>query len=209
MSNSDIRVVVSESNPIGVQMEYTTNYNKLTSKPSINGVELVGNKTTQDLHIETGTENWELINTADFSETAVDTVEFTVDSENKPFELKNYKLIIELLESNGNRWHLKTTGMSSQNFFYMNSTAQSLYKNGRQVIVEPLYSYDKILNIKYTVPPPNIMYGQSQVPQLLQYYTYNNAVETAKSDLFPIKGFRIELQNAVTGKIYLYGVRNG
>lgn len=153
-------------------------------------------------------ENWELINTADFSETGVDTVEFTVDSENNPFELKNYKLIIELLESNGNRWHLKTTGMSSSNYFYMNSTQQALYKNGRQVIVEPLYSYDKILNIKYTVPPPNIMYGQSQVPQLLQYYTYNNAVETAKSDLFPIKGFKIELQAVVTGKIYLYGVRN-
>lgn len=202
-----IRVNVTQDAPIGVQMEYTTNYNKLTNKPSINGVELVGNKTTQDLNIETSNETWELINTADFSETAVDTVEFTVDSENKPFELKNYKLVVELLESNGNRWHLKTTGMG-KNYFYMNSSQQALYRNGRQVIVEPLYSYDKILNITYTVPPPNIMYGQSIVPQLLQYYTYNNTVETAKSDLFPIKDVRIELQNAVTGKIYLYGVRN-
>lgn len=154
-------------------------------------------------------ENWELINTADFSETGVDTVEFTVDSENNPFELKNYKLIIELLESNGNRCHIKTTGMSSSNYFYLNASAVALYRTGgQQVIIEPAYSYDKILDIKNTCPPPTCLYAESQAPQWLNYYTYNGAVVKSKSDLFPIKGVKIELQNAVKGKIYLYGVRN-
>ena len=34
----------------------TTNYNELSGKPKINGVELIGNKTTKDLGIEAGKE---------------------------------------------------------------------------------------------------------------------------------------------------------
>ena len=59
--NCNVRVVVSENSPVSVNMGEAYNYNTLQNKPKINGVELVGNKTTEDLLIDTG-DKWELIN---------------------------------------------------------------------------------------------------------------------------------------------------
>ncbi|MBQ7257767.1 MAG: hypothetical protein IJS60_08755 [Abditibacteriota bacterium] len=47
-----IIVNVREDTPINVSMSEAYNYNTLTNKPSINGVSLVGNKTTEDLNID-------------------------------------------------------------------------------------------------------------------------------------------------------------
>lgn len=58
---TDINVdLVTENVEIPVNIEKkggTSNYNELENKPSINGVELVGNKTTADLGIEVDTSN--------------------------------------------------------------------------------------------------------------------------------------------------------
>ena len=61
---TDITVdVVSENINIPVDLSTqigTFNYNELENKPSINGVELIGNKTTSDLGIEVDTSNFAL-----------------------------------------------------------------------------------------------------------------------------------------------------
>jgi hypothetical protein len=58
---TDISVEIKKNvNNIDVSVEKkggTSNYNELENKPSINGVELVGNKTTADLDIEIDTSN--------------------------------------------------------------------------------------------------------------------------------------------------------
>ena len=94
MDNEVITVNIGEDEPVGVNVEYATNYNHLLNKPSINGVELVGNKTTEDLLIKTG-ETWELIATETFDNT-VRSVLFDVDGNNNSFELNNFQLIFRI-----------------------------------------------------------------------------------------------------------------
>ena len=59
---TDINVEIKKNiNNIDVSVEKKggiSNYEDLTNKPSINGVELVGNKTTADLGIEIDTSNF-------------------------------------------------------------------------------------------------------------------------------------------------------
>lgn len=57
--NDTIRLGTSETSPLSLDAGSTTvvassDYDELTHKPSINGVELIGNKTTADLGIEAG-----------------------------------------------------------------------------------------------------------------------------------------------------------
>ena len=207
----DISCNVPESlQEINAEVSIASDYSLLQNKPGINGVTLVGNKSLAELGIPVY--NWELISTADFTETPVDTVVFSTDSTGSPFSLKSYRLVVELLETNGNRWHVLSTGMSRADYcYYYNSasaSASALYRSGgQQVIIEPLFGFDNILDIKNTTPPPLCLYAQSTVPQWIQFYTYNGALEKSKSDFFPVYDVTIELQNAVHGIIYLYGAR--
>lgn len=208
MSNSDIRVVVSESNPIGVQMEYTTNYNKLTNKPSINGVELVGNKTTQDLHIETGGETWELINTADFTQEAVNNVCFKKDSNNNDFSLKKYRLVFQLQASasvtDGRITYFNTTDSSRYavtGITFYNSYG-SVYDSKTKAVVESVYQFDGQGTILFNacngtakfISMANNRWGNSRS---------NNYTQTA-----PFTIINIFWGTACTGKIELWGVKS-
>jgi len=191
-----------------IDSEGVENYNNLLNKPQINGVTLTGNLTTEDLGIVTEEENWELVNTDDFTETEKSIITFDRDSNNLPFELKKYKLIITLNESNGNRWHLKINNLGNLGMYYMNASAVALYKYGLPVIIEPIKGFNCIEDINNTCPPPTVMYGSNFNPQWLNFYTYNNANNIKKEDLYPINKLIIELQNSVKGIIYLYGIRN-
>jgi len=82
---------ISADEPITADVGVGVDYTDLSNKPSINGVELVGNKTTQDLHIETGGEKWELINTisvqsGDYSQSET----INKDSNGNDFSLKKF-----------------------------------------------------------------------------------------------------------------------
>lgn len=57
--NSSIDIEIGSSNSVEYEIgknKYTSSYNPLTDKPQINGVELVGNKTTEDLGIKVGSD---------------------------------------------------------------------------------------------------------------------------------------------------------
>ncbi len=54
----NVKVQITESGPRGLPgPPGTTNYNDLTNKPSIEFVELIGNKTLDEIGISTMTEN--------------------------------------------------------------------------------------------------------------------------------------------------------
>lgn len=90
-----IRVNVVEDAPINVNVSGAVNYNNVTNKPSINGVELVGNKTTEELNIVMPNETWELINTITFEEES-NVVGFLKDSQGNDYSLKKFRLIFKL-----------------------------------------------------------------------------------------------------------------
>ena len=90
---SDIRVNITSDSPVGVNLGEQYNYDKLTNKPSINGVTLTGNKTSSDLHI-TG-ETWELIKSG--SVQSGDYVSVQVidkDTQGNDFSLKKFILYV-------------------------------------------------------------------------------------------------------------------
>lgn len=80
----------------------SNDYLLIQNKPQINGIELVGNKTSSDLGLG---ETWVLINTADFSDTETNSVEFLQDSDGNAFSLKRFRLVFNLnhgsTQSNG------------------------------------------------------------------------------------------------------------
>lgn len=133
--NCNIRVLVSEGDPVGVNVGSVYNYNNLTNKPSINGVSLVGNKTTEDLHIDTG-DKWELINSG-----SVQSGEYlrgaliNKDTNNNSFLLKEFILYV---------WNTTIDG---------SSTAGTLEINDTNMLTGNIYfSPDQVLKFhaKYT-----------------------------------------------------------
>ena len=94
--SDNIRVNITSDSPVGVNLGEQYNYDKLTNKPSINGVTLTGNKTTQDLGIMTG-ERWELIKSGSIqSGDYVNVIEIDKDSQGNSFSLK--KFIVNIYE---------------------------------------------------------------------------------------------------------------
>lgn len=120
-----IRVNVVEDAPISVNVFGAVNYNNVTNKPSINGVELVGNKTSEELNIEVSESSWKLINTADFSDTETNSVEFLQDSNGNAFSLSRFRLVFKLNHnSTQNNGSVAVNDMSDNRYI-----AQSLYIN--------------------------------------------------------------------------------
>ena len=172
MSNSDIRIVISENEPIGVQMEYTTNYNKLTNKPSINGVVLQGNKTTEELGIVTGDGNWELIKTETFDNT-VRSVLFDTDTQGNSFELNNFQLIFRIDHSasinNGVIW---VKNASNDNPVQINGSNYICYVSGNNKYIcgyMPIgFNYNSIVGVNYyggvsaIRPPSSVFYDNTE-----------------------------------------------
>lgn len=85
-----IRVNVVEDTPVSVNVSDAVNYNNVTNKPSINGIELVGNKTTEELNINT----WELIYNVSLQEIFAKDFIISQDNSGNSFSLKRFLLYI-------------------------------------------------------------------------------------------------------------------
>jgi len=86
-----IRVNIVEDAPISVNVSDAVNYNNVTNKPQINGVELIGNKTTSDLGIG---DTWELIYNVSLQEIFTKDFIISQDNNGNNFSLKRFLLYI-------------------------------------------------------------------------------------------------------------------
>ncbi len=110
-----ISVNVTQDDPVGVNVEYAMNYNHLLNKPSINGVTLTGNKTTSDLHIQSGSSDlWELIAENTDDTTAVSSYVIDKDTNNNDFALKKFMLLQVAPRTDG--------GTNNKLYLFMNIT---------------------------------------------------------------------------------------
>ena len=196
-----IRVNVTQDNSVGVQMEYTTNYNKLTNKPSINGVTLTGNKTTSDLGIVTGGESWELINTCIISQDdPQNSVEFLKDSNGNDFSLSKFRLVYTLnTGANDNTGIVRVNDLPSNR-----NIGSSLYVNSyygsidRSCVFEIVESIDKIGSVSFNAYSTGTVWknSQSQIWGLDDYKHYA-----------PYYYVQTQWTTATYGKVELWGIR--
>ena len=116
-----IRVNVVEDAPVSVNVSGAVNYNNVTNKPSINGVELVGNKTSEDLHIQGGgsSDLWELIAENTDDTTPVSSYVINKDTNNNDFALKKFMLLQVAPRTDG--------GTNNKLYLFMNMTGGTSY----------------------------------------------------------------------------------
>jgi len=111
-----IRVNVVEDAPVSVNVSDAVNYNYVTNKPSINGVELVGNKTSEDLHIQG--DLWELIAENTDDTTPVSRYVINKDTNNNDFALKKFMLLQVAPRTDG--------GTNNKLYLFMNMTGNTV-----------------------------------------------------------------------------------
>lgn len=122
----------------------TTNYNLLTNKPSINGVELIGNKTLEDLRIDIPTKTSDLINDgADGTSTYVEAD-----------EIANGKLVLRLLANNTcelDEYHSPYKTPCTATYFYdLYNNRKNLYIVGMPTDADHKGNHYTIVELKTT-----------------------------------------------------------
>lgn len=193
--NCNIRVLVSEDSPIGVNLEYATTYNALSNKPSINGVELVGNKTTSDLRIG---DTWELIYNVSLQEIFTKDFIISQDNNGNSFSLKKFLLYITNVSKEDG------TTTSDAGRMYVNDT----WFFGGSLYVQP--AYVSKVEATYTGLAPftwkidnniSMANGNNSVQR-------NQRVANSATQLDYATKFEIVTNDKIKCDIYLLGVRS-